>query len=30
METMQKLLVIGCGNMGAALAAGFAAAHPSA
>ena len=30
METMQKLLVIGCGNMGAALAAGFAAANPAA
>lgn len=30
MEIVQKLLVVGCGNMGAALAAGFAAAHPAA
>jgi len=29
-EIFQKLLVVGCGNMGAALAAGFAAAHPAA
>lgn len=30
MEIVQKLQVVGCGNMGAALPAGFAAAHPAA
>lgn len=30
MSVKHKVLVVGCGNMGAALAAGYAAAHPAA
>lgn len=30
MSAQMKLLVVGCGNMGAALAAGYALAHPTA